>query len=193
MRNNFNMYCSEEISLVENYDKAKADNFKGWCIHHRLETHNFDGTRRKTDLSVEDLIALDMYLCRPADELIFMKSEDHVSLHHKGKHPGNYGKHHSEEHRKKISEANKGKHHSDEMKKKISETLKGHIVSEETKKKISKANKGKRSPNYGKRFSEEHRRKMSEARKGKHWYTNGVINVVSSECPDGFVKGQIRR
>ena len=152
MRNNFNKYCSEEISLVENYDKAKADNFKGWVIHHRLETHNLDGTRRKTDLSVEDLIALDMYLCRPANELIFMQREGHVSLHHKGKHPGNYGKHHSEEHRKKISEA-----------------LKGHIISEEAK------------------------RKISETLKGKHWYTNGVINVVSSECPDGFVKGQIRR
>lgn len=33
------------IEKVENYEKAKADNFKGWDIHHRLETHTFDGKR----------------------------------------------------------------------------------------------------------------------------------------------------
>ena len=98
-------YCSEDISLIENYEKAKADDFKGWDIHHRLETHNSDGTRRKRDLSMEDLIALDMYLCRPASELIFMRNEEHTRLH-------NEGKHHSDETRKKISEARKGKKYS---------------------------------------------------------------------------------
>ena len=38
-------YCSEDISLIENYEKAKTDNFKGWVMHHRLETHNFDGSK----------------------------------------------------------------------------------------------------------------------------------------------------
>lgn len=99
------LYCSEDISLIENYDKAKADGFKGWCIHHRLETHNFDGTRRNRDLSREDLMTLDIYLCRPASELIYMRNEEHSRLHSEGKH-------HSEETKKKISEARKGKKYS---------------------------------------------------------------------------------
>ena len=137
-------FCSEDISLIKNYEKALADNFKGWCIHHRLETHNIDGTKRKRDLSREDLMALDIYLCRPASELIFMTVTEHMSLHHKGKPVS-----HSEETKRKISEANKDKHQSEEHKRKISEAKKG------------------------KKFSEEHKRKMSEAmkgkRKGKHW------------------------
>ena len=171
MRNpKYSYFCSEDYSLIENYDKAKADNFKGWCIHHRLETHNIDGTRRKTDLSVEDLMALDIYLCRPADELIFMKVDDHVSLHHKGKHSGIYGKHRSEETKRKISEANKGKHRSEETKRKISEALKGHRFSEETKRKISKAKKGH---GHGHIISEETRRKLSGANKGQVAWNKG--------------------
>ena len=29
------------------------------------------------------------------------------------------------------------------------------------------------------------------ANKGKHWFTNGEINKLCFECPDGFVKGRI--
>lgn len=61
--------------------KAKADNFKGWHIHHRLETHTSNGNIRLISISKDELIALDMYYDRPANELIFMKSSDHISLH----------------------------------------------------------------------------------------------------------------
>ena len=30
--------CKDDISLAENYNLALADNFKGWVMHHRLET-----------------------------------------------------------------------------------------------------------------------------------------------------------
>lgn len=30
-------YCRDNITKIENYELAKADNFKGWEIHHRLE------------------------------------------------------------------------------------------------------------------------------------------------------------
>ena len=33
-------YC-KDYENIENYDKALADNFKGWHCHHRLETHTF--------------------------------------------------------------------------------------------------------------------------------------------------------
>ena len=74
--------CNPE--QIENYELAKADNFEGWHCHHRLETHTADGNRRKVDLSREELIAMNMYYNRPANELIFMKAGEHISLHRTG-------------------------------------------------------------------------------------------------------------
>ena len=74
--------CNPE--QIENYELAKADDFEGWHCHHRLETHTADGNRRKVDLSREELIAMNMYYNRPANELIFMKAGEHISLHKKG-------------------------------------------------------------------------------------------------------------
>ena len=75
-------YCiSEQIEQIENYELAKADNFNGWHIHHRLETHNSDGEKRLVNLSVEELIALEMYYNRPANELIFLTASEHRKLH----------------------------------------------------------------------------------------------------------------
>ena len=71
----------EEWEQIENYQFAKKDNFDGWCIHHRLETHNSDGQRRLVNLSREELKALDMYYNRPANELIFLTNSEHTSLH----------------------------------------------------------------------------------------------------------------
>src|SRR5574344_1571674 len=78
-------YCCEDISQIENYSLAKADNFIKWDIHHRLETNNSDGERRLVDLTRDELKALDMYYNRPASELIFIKHGEHTSLHSKGK------------------------------------------------------------------------------------------------------------
>src|SRR5574344_1252507 len=79
-------YCCEEISQIENYELAKADNFVDWDIHHRLETHSSDGERRLVDLTADELKVLDMYYNRPASELIFMTHSEHRSLHNmKGK------------------------------------------------------------------------------------------------------------
>lgn len=89
-------FC-KDFENIENYDKAKADNFKGWICHHRLETHNSDGERRSVDVTYKELIALDMYLNRPAEELIFLTVSEHAKLHNG-----------SEEHRRKNSEAHKG-------------------------------------------------------------------------------------
>ena len=36
--------CNPE--QIENYELAKADDFKGWHCHHRLETHTADGKKR---------------------------------------------------------------------------------------------------------------------------------------------------
>ena len=194
MKHNFEYFC-KDYEKIENYQKAKKDNFKGWCCHHRLETHTSDGERRQIDITVAELKALGMYYNRPAEELMFLPVGEHISLHDecdhnpmygkkhseetkkkmreakKGKYVGEkspmYGKHHSTETRRKMREAHKGKHHSTETRKKLSDSwdYDKHFTTE-TRKKMSEARKGKTGPNKGKKFSEDTRKKMGEAKKG---------------------------
>ena len=126
-------YCKDDISLIENYDKAIADKSLVWHCHHR----------RETIYSRSGLKEIGEYYNRPACELIFLTPLEHMRLH-------NLGKHLSEETRKKLSEANKGKpsgmngkHHSAEARKKLSEAHKGKSLSVDTRKKLSEAQKGK--------------------------------------------------
>ena len=170
---NVKKFCKDDISLIENYDKAIEDTTQTWVCHHR----------RETIYSAKELIEIGEYYNRPACELIFLTPLEHNRLHH-------LGKHHSEESRKKMSESKKGKpswikgkHHSEESRKKMSESKNGKHHSEETRKKISDAHKGKH-------HSEDTRKKMSKATKGKHWYNNGMQNVFTYECPEGFVQGR---
>ena len=76
-------YCYGDISQIENYEEAKADNFISWDIHHRLETHTLDGIRRSVDITRKELMKLGVYYNRPASELIFMTHSEHMSLHRK--------------------------------------------------------------------------------------------------------------
>ena len=166
----FQNYC-KDYENIENYQKALADNFKGWECHHRLETHTPDGIRRDADISHKELKALRMYYNRPAEELIFLTVKEHNAF-------------------------KKGRRHSEETKKKMSEAKKN--MSEETKKKISEANIGEKNPMYGKHHTDEAKKKNSEAHKGntntkgKRWFNNGKINTMAKECPDGFVPGMLR-
>lgn len=116
---NLHCYCKDDIAKIENYDLAVSDNFEGWVLHHRLETHTSDGILRKIFLSTEELVYLCMYFHRPAEELILMRRGEHLSLHNKGKTI-------SKETRMKLSEKIKGTHfHTLESRKKISNGSKG--------------------------------------------------------------------
>ena len=86
-------YCKDDISLIENYDKAFSDTTKMWHCHHR----------RETIFSRKDLIEIGEYYNRPACELIFLTPVDHRRLHKLGKPSGMKDKHHSAEARKKMS------------------------------------------------------------------------------------------
>lgn len=193
MREHYSKLCTN-IKEVINYDKAKADNFEGWHLHHILETHKYkdrnrkEWVRRNEDVSMEMLKAFDLYYNRPPTEFIFLTKAEHNSLHHKGKkrsedskrkmseaQKGNkkaLGKHWknkpmSEDHKRKLSEATKGKSKSDETKRRMSEAAKH--MSEEHKRKISEALKSKYREhlNYSKHLhSEETKRKISESMKG---------------------------
>ena len=164
-------YCSEPLDKIEHYEEALAENFAGWCIHHRREIQP-DGTR----VSVKELIEQGLYYGRLAEELIFMKVSEHSSLHATGKNHPMYGKigaftgkHHTNETRQKMSVNNgrfwKGKTMSEETRQKISNTLKGRIFSEETRKKIALAKRGNHNV------------------KGLHWWNNGISNKYCRECP----------
>lgn len=52
---------------------------------------------------------------------------------------------------------------------------------------VSLSNKGKK-----KRRTKAHSKKLAESRKGRHWFTNGITNIVAFDCPSGFHKGQTR-
>lgn len=83
-----NAYCKEQyvkegrIDLIENYDKAKVNNFKGWHIHHKDEIRilpsGMIAIRTK-----EELIENGRYYNCPPNELIWMRQSEHVALHNK--------------------------------------------------------------------------------------------------------------
>lgn len=91
-------YCSEELSKVENYEKALADKENMWDCHHKDEIRILPSglvvlrTR-------EELIENGRYYNCPANELIFMLREEHRALH------GKYsflGKHHKNRNTKNL-------------------------------------------------------------------------------------------
>ena len=153
-------YCKEDISKIENYDKAIADTTQTWVCHHRTEIW--------WNCTAQDLIDNECYYHRKACELIFLTPAEHTRLHNQGKRVTDetrrkmseslkgeknpfYGKHHSEEARRKMSEAKKGK----------SAWNKGRTASIATRRKLSESHKGKK-------LSEEHRKKIADAAK-KRW------------------------
>lgn len=116
-------FCKEDISKIENYEKAIADTTQVWHCHHRTEIW--------WHCSKKDLIENECYYNRKACELIFLTPSEHSRLHAVNR---------TKETRIKLSESKKGK----------TSPRKGVTLLEETRKKISESNKGK---NKGKNTS----------------------------------------
>ena len=138
---NAKKYCKEELSKIENYDKAIADTTQTWVCHHRTEIW--------WHCNKKDLIENECYYNRKACELIFLTRSEHRKIHNKGIYL-------SEETKKKISDAHKGLRHSEETRKKMSESRKGK----------NNPMYGKNGSFLGKHHTEETRKKMSESHKG---------------------------
>ena len=71
------LYCSDDITLIENYQQAISDEERMWEIHHRRECDSegrtlFTGTQLKE---------MGLYFNRPAAELIFVTRSMHWKLH----------------------------------------------------------------------------------------------------------------
>lgn len=164
-------YCIEDISKIENYDKAIADTTQTWVCHHRLEMQD------EPFNSAEYLKKNNLYYHRPAAELIFLTRGEHTKLHSTGRRL-------SEESCRKISESHKGRKFSKEHRRKLSEAA-------QRQNRICENN-----PFFGKQHSVESKHKISESLKrqniGTHWYNNGKINMRAYTCPEGFVKGRLK-
>lgn len=80
-RNKYQMFAyvlPEEKEMIENYYEAQKDDFNGWEIHHRMELR---ATGAVVNSSKQELINWGLYYNRPANELIFLKKEEHIKLH----------------------------------------------------------------------------------------------------------------
>lgn len=74
-------FCKDDISKIENYDKAIGDKYQCWDCHHRTEIW--------WNCTSQELIDNECYYHRPAKELIFLTHGEHSKLHNK---LGNYAK-----------------------------------------------------------------------------------------------------
>lgn len=182
----WNDFCREPISNIEGYDEYIL-NPKDYVIHHRLETHDKWGNKRNPDDYVPTWVLkrLGLYFYRPASELIFMRQDEHTTLH-------NMGKTYSLEARKRMSDRargrtpwNKGRVMSDEYCERARQCIQDWMSNHTNEECNTRFRKGVPK-------STEHKLKLSEAKKNHKWYTNGEIEVFREECPDGFWNGRIK-
>ena len=153
------MLCKEDISKIENYDKAVADTTQIWVLHHRDECKILPSGIKVIRSSAELKENGHYYNC-PANELIFLTGSEHTRLHNMFRSEVSEV---SEETRKKMSESHKGLKHTEETRKKMSEAHKGIPRSEEIRRKISESKKGKSTWNkckatsvFGQAFKEHY-------------------------------------
>lgn len=75
----------------------------------------------------------------------------------------------------------------------------GRHHTEETKEKLRQYC-GEKASFFGKKHSQEYKDYMSKKVSGKnnqaygkHWFNNGIKNVFCYECPEGYIKGKIKK
>ena len=78
---NLLFYC-KDYKLIENYDKAINDKEYVWDLHHRDEIRELPSGMVALR-SIEYLKLWGLYYHRPADELIFIRNDKHISMHSK--------------------------------------------------------------------------------------------------------------
>ena len=74
---NAKRFCSEDISLIENYQQAISDQTKMWDTHHRRECDE----NGRTLFTRKQLKEMNLYYNRPASELMFVTRSMHRKLH----------------------------------------------------------------------------------------------------------------
>ena len=188
-------YCCEDISKIENFEKAINDPIHKWHCHHRLETHTENGQLRIKAMSRKQLIEQSLYYKRPASELIFLTVSEHSVVHRMiddfRKQQSNVMKRLYEE--DKLSRIREK--YTDEQKKTASKRMKKYFTEhpEAIEKRIQKL-KGRKytdeeykahTNQYEKRrgthLSEETKRKISNGNKGTV-HTEEYKQKMSERC-----------
>lgn len=84
-------YCNEDISKIENYEKAINSEEK-YVVHHK----------GGLIYSRKELIEHSLYYHRPAKELILLTDSEHKRLHQIGDRNNFYGRHHDDNFFEKV-------------------------------------------------------------------------------------------
>ena len=72
---------------------------------------------------------------------------------------------------------------------------KGHkqVLTDEWKQKISESRKGLQGTFKGKKHIATVKDKIGKAQKGRLWFTNGIDNIKTYDCPEGYHPGITRK
>lgn len=163
---------TKEQEKISEINKQKAREYFGITGNNNLILHHIDPSWRHNDI--------ERYILWNIEDLVVMTRSEHTIIHHTGLK-------HSKEWCDNCSKSLKGKSHpqSLETRKKISESQKGKKRSDEFRKKMSIVAKNRKP------LSKESIMKMANSLKKLKWYNNGIKNVRTEECPEGFVPGRI--
>lgn len=156
-------FCKDDLELIENFNECVQDKDTIWHCHHRLETHDENGNLRDKEVSRKYLIEHNLYYHRPASELIFLTSSEHMRWHSNVKSRKNILKTYVEHNPDAVSKTMKEyyKEHPERLVE-LSEVMKKRYEDPEERQKVSEQQK----KNY-----EEHperKQKHSEAMKQYH-------------------------
>ncbi len=158
------LYCNENLSNIENYDRAINAKTQTWQCHHRRET---DEGQTK-----DDLIRANLYFFRPACELVFLTNKEHRALHGAWNKGMTKDELFTEEQlnimKKKCSIASSGKKNP----------MYGYKWSESQLRQMSETQRNRHF-----HWSKEDKKRMSKQRTGNKFWNNGTINVLTKECP----------
>lgn len=172
------------LSLYKSAKSEKELKHKLVC-HHRLEL-TLNGEHA---LTPQELIRHDMYYNRPYFELIIMTSSEHTTLHNKSRDVS-YFVHRelTDSLRKKLSDSTKSRHwyNNGIINKYVAECPIGFVKGRLYTGKYAHKHNYKPVHSTPKLIKNT---KISARNTGKHWYTNGVINRFTYECPEGFSPG----
>ena len=125
---NIKKYCKDDLSLIENYNKAISDKTCWYICHHR----------RETIYTADELIDIGEYYHRPACELILLTRAEHGAVH-------KFCKSNNANKNKNSGKNNAMYGHP------VTEFMTQDKI-DQWKKNISKASSGKNNPMYGSKY-----------------------------------------